>query len=128
MGRTRPRLTVAQILAWADAHQARTGRWPSATSGPVGEAPGETWQAINQALRGGWRGLPAGDSLVRLLARHGRRPRQWAVGPNTWTAAEDDLLRRLPPAEVARRTGRTVGAVCARRSRLGLPDARRQYR
>jgi hypothetical protein len=76
--RTTPaRLTVAQILAWADAHYARIGRWPHAMTGEVPEAPGATWRAIDLALRQGHRGLPGGDSLSRLLdeQRRGLRPR-----------------------------------------------------
>ena len=33
----RPRLTIAQVLAWADAHYARTGKWPTIKSGAVAE-------------------------------------------------------------------------------------------
>ncbi len=65
-------LTPALILAWADAHHGRTGAWPSSTSGPVGDAPGETWSGLNTALRLGTRGLPGGDSVHRLLRREGR--------------------------------------------------------
>jgi hypothetical protein len=65
----RPKLTAAQILAWADDHKARTGEWPRRHSGPVRGAPGESWVNVNQALRKGLRGLPGGDSLPRLLAR-----------------------------------------------------------
>jgi len=64
----RPTLTVEQILAWADAHRARSGAWPTAASGPVRDAPVETWTGIDQALRSGLRGLPGGGSLARLLA------------------------------------------------------------
>jgi hypothetical protein len=64
-----PRLTVSAILGWADAFHARAGRWPTATSGPLPEAPGENWSMINSALGMGNRGLPGGSSLVRLLAR-----------------------------------------------------------
>jgi hypothetical protein len=76
---SRPSLTVEQILAWADAHHRRTGRWPGSHSGPVEEAPEETWRAISQALRNGFRGLPGGSSLVQLLAQkrdrsHSGRP------------------------------------------------------
>jgi hypothetical protein len=67
-----PPLTVGQILAWADAHKARTGRWPAAASGPIPGAPGETWVKINAALYVGRRGLPRGSSLSRLLHEHGR--------------------------------------------------------
>ena len=61
------RLSDEQILEWADAHHARTGRWPSVTSGPMIEAPDESWIALNNALEGGYRGLPGGSSLARLL-------------------------------------------------------------
>ena len=63
----RPALTVPQILAWADAFRARTGRWPKRESGPIREAPGETWFAVHRALQTGRRGLPGGSSLPRLL-------------------------------------------------------------
>jgi hypothetical protein len=64
-----PRLSRPQVLAWADAHQQRSGAWPTATSGPVAGAPGETWRGLDTALRVGLRGLPAGSSLARLLAK-----------------------------------------------------------
>jgi hypothetical protein len=64
-----PLLTDTTILAWADAHHQRTGRWPTAQSGAVADAPGETWASINQALRAGGRGLPGGFTLARLVAR-----------------------------------------------------------
>ena len=63
-----PPLTIPQILAWADLYRARHGRWPTDRSGPVTEAPGETWLAIRCALVEGLRGLPGGSSLSRLLA------------------------------------------------------------
>ncbi len=65
-----PPLTIEQILAWADAHHRRTGEWPTATSGPIPDTPRETWEAINNALGLGLRGLPGGSSLARLLAEH----------------------------------------------------------
>jgi hypothetical protein len=64
-----PPLTEEQILAWADAHKARTGRWPTQTSGPVADAPGEKWHALQAALLNGYRGLPGGDTLSRLFRR-----------------------------------------------------------
>jgi hypothetical protein len=71
-----PTLTVQQVLAWADAHRAATGRWPSPTTGAVAGAPGESWRKIQSALRKGQRGLPGGWTLARLLAHHrgDRRP------------------------------------------------------
>jgi hypothetical protein len=112
---------AGQILAWADAHRERTGRWPSRASGVVAAAPGETWVAIDQALRRGDRGLPGGDSLARLLARRrGHRPGE----RRPWTPEEDEFVQALQAKEAARRTGRTLGAVYTRRRDLGLPDGR----
>jgi hypothetical protein len=62
-----PRLTIKLILAWADAYYRRHGAWPGQDSGPVAEAPAESWGALNAALREGYRGLPGGSSLARLL-------------------------------------------------------------
>jgi hypothetical protein len=62
-------LTVTQIVIWAEAHRKRTGKWPSADGGPVQEAPGENWCALNTALQDGLRGLPGGDSLSKLRQR-----------------------------------------------------------
>jgi len=62
-------MTIEEILAWADAYRAATGRWPIEESGPVAGAPalGETWRRIDQAPRRGHRGLSAGQSLDQLL-------------------------------------------------------------
>jgi hypothetical protein len=62
-------LSLNQILGWADAHHARTSRWPTSESGPIHDAPGETWKAIDQALRLGMRTLKGNSSLSRLLER-----------------------------------------------------------
>jgi hypothetical protein len=66
-----PPLTEELILTWADAHQQQTGKWPVAHSGAVRDTPGETWRNLDAALQHGCRGLPGGDSLSRLLQRHG---------------------------------------------------------
>jgi hypothetical protein len=63
-------LSIEQILDWADAEHAATGRWPTRSWGDVCEAPGEDWRSINRALRQGVRGLPGGSSLSRLLSEH----------------------------------------------------------
>src|SRR5262249_40946015 len=36
------RLTVRQVLTWAQAYRQRTGRWPAQRSGAIPEAPGES--------------------------------------------------------------------------------------
>jgi hypothetical protein len=43
-------LHLATIRRWAEAHQARTGRWPTADAGKIEEAPGETWKGVEMAL------------------------------------------------------------------------------
>jgi hypothetical protein len=68
------RLTVEGILAWADAHRARSGDWPRIRSGAIPETPGVAWNRVDDALNRGLRGLPGGSSLAKLLAeRRGRR-------------------------------------------------------
>lgn len=67
----RSELSETKILRWAKTHYRRTGRWPIANSGPVDQAPSETWSAINEALIKGRRNLPRGSSLATLLAAWG---------------------------------------------------------
>jgi hypothetical protein len=54
--------------------------------------------------------------------------RPGAYGSPRWSAEEDDRVYRLPPAEAARRTGRTLGGVYSRQSLLGLGAGRGQGR
>ena len=73
-----PGLTIAQILQWADDHHAQTGDWPRGTSGDIPETNGETWIAVETALRVGNRGLTGKSSL-------GAAPRKPAGAPaTTW--------------------------------------------
>src|SRR5262249_52136989 len=53
-----------------DAHKERHGSWPKSTSGPIPEAPGESWRIIERNLASGRRGLPAGSSLAQLFSEH----------------------------------------------------------
>jgi len=75
-----PQLTEEQILGWAETNQARNGRWPTRHDGAVTDAPGETWERVDVALRQAKRGLPGGRSLVQLLrGARGVRPVRRAV-------------------------------------------------
>ena len=47
-----PRLSEARVLAWADEHHARTGRWPGAAAGEIPGSGGETWCAVYLARHG----------------------------------------------------------------------------
>ena len=64
------RLTVKEILKWADDFHQRVGRWPTKTSAYTSPARQERWSTIDLALRQGHRGLPAGSSLHKLLTQH----------------------------------------------------------
>lgn len=66
-----PALSERKIFAWARAHFGRTGQWPTGNSGPIQDAPGETWAAIDLALSRGRRGLPGSSSLAQLLDARG---------------------------------------------------------
>ncbi len=67
-----PPLSEKQILAWADAHYAAHGQWPTCRcpQQAIPDTGGERWFNIDQALRKGLRGLPGGSSLPRLLAKY----------------------------------------------------------
>lgn len=68
------RLSIDLILKWGQAHRREIGRFPTALSGPVLDAPRENWSAIAAALEYGNRGLPGGLSLPGLwLQFFGRR-------------------------------------------------------
>lgn len=80
-----PKLKVAQILRWAEAYVARHGRRPNNDSGPIPEAPGETWSAVDHALFRGHRGLKGRSSLAKLFDEH--RP-EWHSGRGLWRKAK----------------------------------------
>ena len=110
--RARPlaRLTLDQVRAWAEAHRAATGQWPTRLSGPIPGAPGENWENINSALRAGFRGLPGGVSLATLVAGWdgpplGASPMKSGAGPRSpaWTAPRvaADPGGRWPPVVIS---------------------------
>jgi hypothetical protein len=100
----RPRLTLRQVRAWAEAHHGRTGRWPTRDTGPVAGARGETWDGIARALRRGWRGLPVGLSLAWL-----RDADPAAVGALD-SDREQPQPRNFPGRDAAMRRERAAGA------------------
>jgi len=84
----RPKLTIDQVLKWADEHHSATGNWPNQTSGPI-QGTSETWRGVNMALSKGQRGFSARSSVVQLLIDHGRLP------PRDWdkTVTHDQILQ-----------------------------------
>ena len=124
-------LTVEQILGWADNYRERTGQWPRHTSGPVPNAPGETWGAIEFALRNGRRGLPGGISLYRLLKDHrhitGRRPPVRRVQLRTNRRGRPKTELHFPPELLDRcRAGEIGPREVAKMCKVSLPVARRE--
>jgi hypothetical protein len=115
-----PDLTETRILAWADDHHTRTGRYPKHNSGPVPAAPGETWTAVENALIKGHRGLPGGESLAKLLTRC-RGVRNKADAPlltvrqiKIWAVAHKERTGKWPTAHagpIADAPGETWTAV-----------------
>lgn len=66
-----PRLTERQIITWQKKYRKAMGKWPTKSSGPVVEAPEESWFAISRALQRGNRGLPGGSGLAELRRKFG---------------------------------------------------------
>ncbi|HVP10101.1 MAG TPA: hypothetical protein VMV94_02825 [Phycisphaerae bacterium] len=63
------RISVPQILAWAESYRRQHGRWPSMASGPVEGLDDLTWGGIDRALRWGARGVEGGRSIAQLLQK-----------------------------------------------------------
>lgn len=64
-----PPLSVDQIRQWIDCFHREHGFFPSSQSGEIPGAKGETWLAVDKALRSGRRGLRK-SSLIKFLQRH----------------------------------------------------------
>jgi hypothetical protein len=88
-------------------------------------------QALNQELGENVRGIPLPADQVERRRRTalertlGQYLQPGYHGP-WWTTEEDDLVKRLWPAEAARQIGRTLVAVSKRRRVLGLSEEARE--
>jgi hypothetical protein len=83
--------------------------------------------SVVEAIGRIWRGKKmSAEHRAKMSAAHKARGTRPPKAGRPWTKAEDALLARLPAGEVAKRTGRTLQAVYARRYDLGLPDGRRR--
>jgi hypothetical protein len=69
--------------------------------------------------------LPKATRAKMSAAQRARGTKPPKAG-RPWTAAENELLRALPAADVAKRTGRTLPAIYIQRRRLKMPDGRRK--
>jgi hypothetical protein len=129
-----PRLTLKKVLAWADAHFQRTGKWPTRESGTIPEAPLETWAAVDGAFVAGARGLVGFGSLIRFLSKR-RGVLNWRDRPNltvnqvlAWARAFQKRTGKLPKhisGPIPESGGETWGSVhgALYQGRRGLPKS-----
>jgi hypothetical protein len=116
----KPPLPIEQILAWADAHYQRTGKWPRISSGPIAGETDQTWIGVDVALRNGCRGLRGGSSLAQLLTQergarnHRRLPALTEAQILAWAEAHFLRTNRWPSTEsgpIPETTGETWAGV-----------------
>jgi len=111
---------AARAKAWAKARDPeRRAKIAAAMRGKP--RPPHVHQSLLRANKG--RKLSA-EHRQKLSAAARRRSARPPAAGRSWAAWEDTLLKSLPPAEVAKRTGRTLAAVFLRRHKLHLPDGR----
>ncbi len=79
-------IALADILVWADAYHSRHGKWPTQKSGEIPES-GDTWCAIRNCLSEGFRGLPRGSSLAKILQKYRGVP----IG-QTWPRLSEEQI------------------------------------
>jgi len=103
------------VAMWAKAKDpARCAKIAAARRGKP--RPPEVIEAMRQANLG--RKLPA-EQRAKMSAAHKRRRTMPPAAGKAFSARELRLIRSLPPADAAKRTGRTLTAVYSQRSRLG---------
>jgi len=64
-----PDFTREQIKAWILEFFAKENRYPTAESGEIPGANGDTWRTVNLALWRGYRGFSGGSSLAKFIAQ-----------------------------------------------------------
>ena len=110
---TLPPLTIGEILAWADAHHAATGSWPTSDSGKVIDAPRENWANLDS--------LPPGTTRVARWPRLSPPARR---APRCARPSADRAIDHWRDLDLGRRPSCGHRSVAVRR--LG-PGARRTY-
>jgi len=64
-----PNFTINQILNWADKYRESNGKYPKYKDGKINGTE-ETWNAVDNSLRKGTRGLLKGSSLAKVLEKY----------------------------------------------------------
>jgi hypothetical protein len=83
-------------------------------------------QHVLNAAHAARRGSHQTEEARRKMSEAQQQRGSLVPGTVVWSAEEDELVRTLPAEEVVRRTGRSLIAVYARRSRLKVPDGRKR--
>jgi hypothetical protein len=87
-----------------------------------------SWPAhVIEAMRMGRTGKPQPPHVGKIVAASNRRRKAMGLVGNgkAWTVEDDNPVRTLPAAIVAKRTRRTLASVYSRRVRLGVEDGRK---
>jgi hypothetical protein len=86
------------IRGWLERWKAEHGEFPTRDAGEVPYAPGETWGAVDRALRDGLRELGGGSSLAKLVGQvSGRTTRELTLElVETWVRAFVETNGRAP--------------------------------
>ena len=113
---------IAMLNAAASAVADRPERRAKIAAARRGKPRPSHVAAMLRTLQTGKR--PTEATRAKMSQAHKQRGTRPPKAGRTWELREDDLLRTLPPKEVAERTGRTLTAVFSRRSLLGLEDGR----
>jgi hypothetical protein len=117
-----PALVAARAKAHAKARDPeRRAKIAAAMRGKP--RPAHVVEAVAAAHRGTSHSAEARRKMSQAHKRRGTRP---PAAGKAWEPWEDEAVRTRPPAEVVRRTGRTLAAVYGRRLDLGVPDGRRR--
>jgi hypothetical protein len=122
------KLTTSKILAWAGAYFEKHGRWPNSRKRENPGSEGKSWRAIDNALKCGLYGLPAGSSLSQFLKEHGKVKRDKLTTSEilAWADAYLEKRGRWPNSregEIPDSQGMTWRAIdeALQRGRYGLP-------
>ena len=70
---------------------------------------------VLEAMHQAWRGSHHSEATRRRMSRTHRRRGTMVPGTKVWTAEEDELVRKLPVEQAAKKTGRSLSALSARR-------------
>lgn len=120
LGRKGPKIRAAAALKFND---------PERNDKIRAKATGRNHTAKTKAkMRVRMLGVKLSDAIRRKMSETAKRlgTRPPLTAPQ-WSAADDELCRTMPPAEVAARTARTIKAVYGRRWVLGMHDGRTKH-